>query len=116
SNARIFKLTPDANGSYRNGTWSEIAPMPYIAIGTAQAVLADGRVIIEGGEYTGVNEDFTLTNQGAIYDPVANSWISVQPPLFFVDLYPPRAKFSPTQSVTPLASCSPTERSWCRTK
>jgi hypothetical protein len=95
SNARVFKLTPDANGNYRNGSWSEIAPMPYIAIGASQAVLADGRVIIEGGEYTGVNEDFTLTNQGAIYDPVANLWTSVQPPPFFVDLYPPRARFAP---------------------
>src|ERR1700752_1552181 len=42
SNARVFKLTPDVNGSYRNGSWSEIASMPYISIGNAQAVLADG--------------------------------------------------------------------------
>ena len=95
ANARVFKLTPDVNGSYRNGSWSEIASMPYIPIAAAQAVLADGRVIIEGGEFTGVNEDFTLTNQGAIYDPIANSWTSVQPPPFFVDLFPPRAKFAP---------------------
>jgi hypothetical protein len=95
ADARVFKLTPDFNGSYRNGSWSEIASMPYIPIASAQAVLADGRVIIEGGEYTGVNYDFTLTNQGAIYDPVANSWTSVLPPPFFVDLYPPRARFAP---------------------
>jgi hypothetical protein len=95
ANARVFKLTPDINGSYRNGSWSEIASMPYTPVANAQAVLADGRVIIEGGEYTGVTEEFTLTNQGAIYDPVANSWTSVQPPPFFVDLYPPRAKFAP---------------------
>jgi hypothetical protein len=66
----VMKLTPDANGSYLNGSWSQLASMPYIPIGAAQAVLADGRVIIEGGEFTGVYEDFTLTNQGAIYDPV----------------------------------------------
>jgi hypothetical protein len=95
ANSRVLKLTPDQNGSYLNGSWSEIASMPYIPTGNAQAVLADGRVIIEGGEYTGVNLDFTLTNQGAIYDPVANSWTSVQPPPFFVDLYPPRARFAP---------------------
>ena len=69
--------------------------MPYIPTGNAQAVLVDGRVIIEGGEFTGVNLDFTLTNRGAIYDSVANSWTSVQPPPFFVDLYPPRAQFAP---------------------
>ena len=94
-NARVLKLTPDVNGSYRNGNWSEIASMPYITTAAAQAVLADGRVIVEGGEYTGVNENFTLTNQGAIYDPVSNSWVSVAPPPFFVDLYPPRARFAP---------------------
>jgi hypothetical protein len=58
-------------------------------------VLADGRVIIEGGEYTGVNEDFTLTNEGAIYDPVTDLWTPVPPPLFFDDLYPPRRVFAP---------------------
>ena len=95
ADGRIFKLTPDQFGSYVNGTWSEVAPMPYIQFAAAQAVLPDGRVIIEGGEFTGVNLDFTLTNQGAIYDPVLNSWRSVPPPPFFVDLYPPRAVFAP---------------------
>jgi hypothetical protein len=91
----VMKLTPDANGSYLNGTWSRLASMPYIPVAAAQAVLADGRVIIEGGEYTGVYEDFTLTNQGAIYDPVTNSWALVAPPSFFDDLYPPRAVWAP---------------------
>jgi len=58
-------------------------------------VLADGRVIIEGGEYSGYRLYFTLTNQGAIYDPVTDSWTDVPPPPFFVDLYPPRAVFAP---------------------
>jgi hypothetical protein len=95
ANGRVLKLTPDVNGSYLNGSWSEIASIPYIPFANAQAVLADGRVIIEGGEFTGVNLDFTLTNQGAIYDPVADSWMSVSPPPFFDDLYPPRAQFAP---------------------
>jgi hypothetical protein len=95
ANGNVMKLTPDANGSYLNGTWSQLASIPYIPFAAAQAVLADGRVIIEGGEYTGVYEDFTLTNQGAIYDPVTNSWTSVAPPRFFVDLYPPRRVFAP---------------------
>ena len=38
---------------------------------------------------------FTLTNLGAIYDPVANTWTAVAPPSFFDDLYPPRAAFAP---------------------
>ena len=69
--------------------------MPYIEAAPSQAVLADGRVIIEGGEFSGYEEYFLLTNQGAIYDPVVDSWTVVSPPPFFVDLYPPRAKFAP---------------------
>src|SRR5215469_5935892 len=42
----VMKLTPDASGSYRNGTWSQLASLPYVAVGNAQAVLADGRVIV----------------------------------------------------------------------
>ena len=93
--ARVFKLTPDLHGSYVNGTWTELAPKPDVSADGAQAVLSDGRVILEGGEYSGYPYYFTLTNQGAIYDPVANSWTSVDPPPFFVDLYPPRASFAP---------------------
>ena len=75
-----WKLTPDINGSYLNGTWSQMASLPsgYSPDDFASAVLADGRVIIEGGEYNFGN--FALTNQGAIYDPKANTWISVTPP------------------------------------
>jgi hypothetical protein len=93
--AKVFKLTPDINGSYVNGTWTQLASKPYISYAAAQAVLPDGRVIIEGGEYSNYGYDFLLTNQGAIYDPVADTWTSVPPPPFFVDLYPPRATFAP---------------------
>jgi hypothetical protein len=92
---KIFKLAPDLNGSYVNGTWSELAPMPFVSYAAAQAVLADGRVIYEGGEYSDFDFKFLLTNKGAIYDPVANKWTMVSPPSFFVDLYPPRAVFAP---------------------
>jgi len=75
-----WKLTPDINGSYLNGTWTQVASLPagYSPDAFASAVLANGRVIIEGGEYNFGN--FTLTNQGAIYDPIANTWTSVTPP------------------------------------
>jgi len=42
--------------------------------------LADGRLLLEGGEYSNCGAEFTLTNQGAIYDPVANTWTAVTPP------------------------------------
>ncbi len=94
ADGRIFKLTP-VNGSYVNGTWSELATMPYVGVAGATAMLPDGRVIFEGGEYSNYELDFTLTNQGAVYDPVTDSWTSVAPPSFFTDLYPPRATFAP---------------------
>lgn len=40
-----------------------------------------GRLIIEGGEYNFFVP--TWTNLGAIYDPLANTWTSVDPPPFF---------------------------------
>ena len=75
-----WKLTPDNTGSYVNGTWTKLASLPtgYVPDAFASAVLADGRLIIEGGEYN--NGNFTLTNQGAIYDPAANTWTTVKPP------------------------------------
>jgi hypothetical protein len=76
-----WRLTPDLSGSYRNGTWSQLASLPagYAPLYFASAVLPDGRVIVEGGEYNnGVQEETTL---GAIYDPVTNSWTSVASPV-----------------------------------
>ncbi len=75
-----YKLTPDNTGNYVNGTWSRLANLPsgYVPDAFASAVLADGRVVIIGGEY--LNGAFALTNKGAIYDPAANAWTSLTPP------------------------------------
>jgi hypothetical protein len=74
------KLTPDKFGSYVNGTWKRIASLPsgYVPDAFASAVLADGRVIIEGGEYN--NNQFAFTNLGAVYDPVKDTWTRQKPP------------------------------------
>ncbi len=75
-----YKLTPDINGSYVNGTWSQLASLSsnYGPLFFASAVLADGKVIIEGGEQN--FSQYVWTTQGAFYDPVANTWTSVNPP------------------------------------
>jgi len=75
-----WRLTPDSSGSYVNGTWSQIASLPsgYAPLYFASAVLPDGRVIAEGGEYN--NCSAVWTTLGAIYDPLANSWSAVNPP------------------------------------
>ena len=78
-----WRLTPDSGGSYHDGTWSKLASIPstwnYAPSAFASAVLADGRVLIVGGEY---NEEgpFELTSKGAIYDPVRDAWTPVAPP------------------------------------
>ena len=45
-----WKLTPDINGFYRSGTWSQIASFPssmnYAPTYFASAVLPDGKVIV----------------------------------------------------------------------
>ncbi|HWX17899.1 MAG TPA: hypothetical protein VNY07_15060 [Chthoniobacterales bacterium] len=75
-----YKLTPDINGSYINGTWSQIASLPagYGPLFFGSAVLPDGRVVVEGGEYNQYGGGFTKL--GAIYDPAANTWTSVTAP------------------------------------
>jgi hypothetical protein len=80
SNSDWWKLTPDVNGSYVNGTWSQQASLPagYSPYAFASAVLADGRVVIAGGEY---NENvFAFTDLCAIYDPIANTWTEFAAP------------------------------------
>jgi hypothetical protein len=77
-----WRLTPDINGSYVNGTWAQIASLPtgYIPRFFGSAVLPDGRVIAEGGEYNIDCSKEVWTNLGAIYDPAANTWNPVSPP------------------------------------
>jgi hypothetical protein len=80
SSQKWWRLTPDISGSYLNGTWTALASMAsnYGPLYFASAVLPDGRVIVEGGEYNfGSQVETTL---GAIYDPVANTWTPVTPP------------------------------------
>lgn len=75
-----WRLTPDINGSYLNGTWSKLASLPsgYAPLYFASAVLPGGRVIIVGGEFN--NGQKVLTNLGAIYEPLFNTWTPVPPP------------------------------------
>jgi hypothetical protein len=83
----FYELSPDPAGSYVNGTWHRISSPPagYAPYAGAQAVLADGRVLLVGGEY---NQNVYslpfapsgLTNMSAVYDPVADHWQMIAPP------------------------------------
>ena len=80
-----YKLTPDLSGSYVNGSWSQIALLPsgYAPLYFGSAVLPDGRLVVEGGEYnadSGKSCKAVWTTKGAAYDPVSNTWTSIAPP------------------------------------
>src|SRR5207302_8787573 len=75
-----WRLTPDSSGSYNDGTWSQVASRPagYGPGAYAAAVLPDGRLAVEGGEFNnGVPAE---SNGGAIYNPLTNSWTMVSAP------------------------------------
>jgi hypothetical protein len=80
-----YTLTPDINGSYVNGTWTQVASLPggYAPLYFASAVLKDGKVGIQGGEYQCPAGSCTATWQslGAFFDPVANTWTATTPPV-----------------------------------
>jgi hypothetical protein len=69
-----FKLTPDAHGSYVNGTWSALASMSIPRLYFTSDVLQDGRVWVLGGEYTGPYLDANWGSSAEIYDPVRDAW------------------------------------------
>src|SRR5262245_2557716 len=63
-----FRLTPDANGSYVKGTWSQIPSMRDTRLFDYSGILRDGRMFVAGGEYG------TGGDTAEIYDPVSNTW------------------------------------------
>jgi hypothetical protein len=78
-----YTFTPDITGSYLNGTWTQVAaPTGYSPLYFGSAVLADGKVIVEGGEYDCSSGTCASAWQdhGAFYDPVKNEWTAVSPP------------------------------------
>jgi hypothetical protein len=72
-----YQLTPDASGSYVDGTWSPLASMSLERLYYGSAVLPDGRVFLVGGEYSGPLGISNDTNTGEIYDPLTNSWTPI---------------------------------------
>jgi len=79
-----YTLTPDDTGSYVNGTWTQVASLPsgYEPLFFGSALLPDGKVVVQGGEYNCPNQSCSAVWQsaGAIYDPAANTWTSTTAP------------------------------------
>lgn len=81
-----FRLTPDDQGSYVNGTWTVRAPMNETRLFYSSCVLRNGKVFVAGGEYgsngtqsvKAPNDEYLATAE--IYDPVQDTW-TVLPPV-----------------------------------
>jgi hypothetical protein len=104
-----WKLTPSSTGSYVDGTWSKVATMPqgYTPEYFASAILPDGRMIVEGGEYNGGAKG-VWTTLGAVYDPVTDSWTSVAPPAGWTTIGDAQSEVLPNGTFM-LANCCTTQ-------
>ena len=84
NSTRWWLLTPDAQGSYMNGTWSSAgntAAFSYSPWFFGSQVLMDGQtVVVEGGEYNFGSS--VWTNQGArlTYSGASFTWVANSPP------------------------------------
>lgn len=74
-----MKLTPDAKGSYINGTWTTLGLEPVARLYFASQILPDGKLFVAGGEYSGPGLLPNWSNTGEIYNPLTNSWSIITP-------------------------------------
>jgi Kelch motif protein len=81
--SRWWKLSPDQSGSYANGRWSRLADSTVARKYFGSSVLADGRVVVCGGEYSDASGTLQQdeNNTCEIYDPVANTWTRIDSPV-----------------------------------
>jgi hypothetical protein len=80
TNANWYLLTPNAQGSYVNGTWSKVPnPMHLRRSYAATVILPDGEMMILGGEYSGPKLAKNFSNETEIYDPVSRTWTVTAP-------------------------------------
>ncbi len=86
------KLTPDAKGSYVNGTWVTLGKMITPRLYFASQVLQNGNLWVMGGEYTGPFFDANWGPQAEIYNPLTNRWSEAAS-------YPPQSG-CPTAAIT----------------
>ena len=78
---KVYKLSPNKYGDYASGTFTQVASLPqnYGPLYCASAVLPDGRVIVQGGEY---NYPSGRSITGAVYNPFDDSWVPLNAPTF----------------------------------
>ncbi len=69
-----FRLTPNAQGSYINGTWTTLPNAHHTRLYYPSQVLRDGRVFVAGGEYGNGGP------HAEVFDPLTNVWTQTDPP------------------------------------
>jgi hypothetical protein len=72
-----YELQPDANGSYANGAWSQLASMSRPRLYFGSVVLGSDKVFVLGGEYSTNGGNQTFDNTGEIYNIATNTWSSI---------------------------------------
>jgi hypothetical protein len=78
STNKWYRLTPDANGNYANGTWATMADSVNGPLYYASGILRDGRLIYAGGEYNFGAAVWLKATE--MYNPVANTWTTLPTP------------------------------------
>ncbi len=76
-------LTPDAKGSFAEGTWRQVAsPKNYNPVTFNGAVLHSGNVLVVGGEqnYSDSGAPSENTNMSELFNVVTEKWTEVSPP------------------------------------
>jgi len=82
STKKWYRLAPDADGSYANGSWATLTSSVHAPLYYASGVLRDGRIIVSGGEYDAGAMIWLLNSE--LYDPVANTWTTLPNPAGWV--------------------------------
>ena len=83
ANNTWYALTPDATGSYVNGTWTQLASMKVKRQFFVTQVLRNGDVLIAGAEYSNLKDANKFEGQDnntcEVYHPQTDTWGTAPP-------------------------------------
>ena len=75
-----YKLTPDRQGSYVDGSWTRIARRPALNVYYQSAMMADGQLMVWYGEWGDLNGGAI---DPVVYNPVEDEWTYRAPGVTF---------------------------------
>jgi hypothetical protein len=74
-----MRLSPDSSGDYSKGSWRFTAPMSIPRLFFASNIVRDTRLIVLGGENSGIGLPANRTRTGEAYDPASDTWAPIAP-------------------------------------